>query len=255
MSRGARGPGASSKCRHTARSSPGLPQSAAQELAAPPLSLRSAVSEGYGPAVLRARFHQIHHLRDPYRRSRPPRRPCPLARSPAPGQSGQPRQRPAAAATDRRACRRRRPPAASRAAAPRKARPRPRPPRRSQRAHHVRTEGAGRGRHGTEPAVEAPGAVGALLDGAEHHVVAVPLRVEHAPQRRAAAPAALRHIAGQPNEPTVAGPQQRPTDDAIAAASRAARQAAPARTHHGLLLLTHPRIQRNRRERGRSAER
>ena len=134
MSRGARGPGAWSKCRHTARSSPGLPQSAAQELAAPPLSLRSAVSEGYGPAVLRARFHQIHHLRDPYRRSRPPRRPCPLARSPAPGQSGQPRQRPAAAATDRKACRRRRPPAASRAAAPRKARPRPRPPRRSQRA-------------------------------------------------------------------------------------------------------------------------
>ena len=41
MSRGARGPGAWSKCRHTARSSPGLPQSAAQELAAPPLSLRS----------------------------------------------------------------------------------------------------------------------------------------------------------------------------------------------------------------------
>ena len=59
MSRGARGPGAWSKCRHTARSSPGLPQSAAQELAAPPLSLRSAVSEGYGPAVLRARFHQM----------------------------------------------------------------------------------------------------------------------------------------------------------------------------------------------------
>ena len=79
MSRGARGPGASSKCRHTARSSPGLPQSAAQELAAPPLSLRSAVSEGYGPAVLRARFHQVHHRRGPYRRSRPPRQPCPPA--------------------------------------------------------------------------------------------------------------------------------------------------------------------------------